>query len=56
MDLYMHPVSPPCHAVQMVAKHLNIDLNLKNVDLINGEHLSEKYLEVSQARNCSRMQ
>ncbi len=46
IDLYIHVVSPPCHACQMVAKHLNIELNIKNVDLINGENFSDEYLKV----------
>jgi glutathione S-transferase len=36
IDLYFVPPSPPCRAVIMAAKHLNIELNPKFVDLMKG--------------------
>lgn len=42
IDLYYMPESPPCRAVQMVAAHLNIHLNLKNLDLSKGEHYTDQ--------------
>ena len=36
IDLYFVDVSPPCRAVMMTARHLNIKLNHKIVDLIKG--------------------
>lgn len=46
LDLYYTPGSPPCQAVQMVAKAVGIDLNLKFVDLVNKEQLKPEYLKV----------
>ncbi len=46
IDLYLTRLSPPCRAVLMVAKHLNIDLNLKPIDVRNGENLTPEYLKV----------
>ncbi len=46
IDLYLMRLSPPCRAVQMVAKQLNIDLNLKQLNLRNGEHLTPEFLKV----------
>ncbi len=39
-------MSPPCRAVLMAAKQLNIDLNLKTLNLRNGEHLTPEFLKV----------
>jgi glutathione S-transferase len=48
IDLYYMLESPPCRTVLMVAKHLNIELNLKNVDLEKGEHLKEEFVKVNK--------
>jgi len=47
IDLYYMLESPPCRTVLMVAKHLNIELNLKNVDLDKGEHLKEEFVKLN---------
>jgi glutathione S-transferase len=49
IDLYLMRLSPPCRAVQMVAKQLNIDLNLKQLNLRNGEHLTPEFLKINPA-------
>jgi len=49
IDLYHTNLSPPCRAVRMVAKHLNIDLNLKKLDMKNGEHLKPEFLKLNPA-------
>lgn len=46
LDLYWTVGSPPCHAVQMTAKAVGVDLNLKSVNLAIGEHLKEDFLKV----------
>lgn len=46
IDLYYTPGSAPCRTVLLAAKALNIDLNLKVVDLHHGEHLKAEYLKV----------
>ncbi len=48
IDLYYMLESPPCRTVLMVAKHLNIELNLKNVDLGKREHLKEEFVKVNK--------
>lgn len=47
IDLYYVPGSAPCRAVLLTAKALNLNLNLKLVDLHHGEHLKPEYLKVS---------
>ena len=46
IDLYSLPASPPCRAVLMVAKELGIELNVKPLDLLKGEHMSPEFLKV----------
>ncbi len=48
IDLYYMLESPPCRTVLMVAKHLNIELNLKSLDLEKGEHLNEEFVKVNK--------
>lgn len=45
-DLYYVPGSSPCRAVLLTAKALNLNLNLKLVDLHGGEQLKPEYLKV----------
>ncbi|KAH6931965.1 hypothetical protein HPB50_001855 [Hyalomma asiaticum] len=45
ITLYNLPGSPPCGFVRCVGKHIGVDLNLKNLDLANKEHLGEEYLK-----------
>lgn len=44
--LYYVPGSAPCRAVLLTAKALNLDLELKLIDLHHGEHLKPDYLKV----------
>lgn len=46
--LYYVPGSAPCRAVLLSAKALNLDLDLKLVDLHHGEHLKPEYLKVTK--------
>ena len=47
LTLYSLPASPPCRTVLMVAKLLDIELDVKNVDLFGGEQRTPEYLKVS---------
>lgn len=46
LDLYNFPPSGPCRAVQMTAKAIGVELNLKSTNLLAGEHLTPEYLKV----------
>ncbi len=48
IDFYAMKLSPPCRAVMMAAKQLNIDLNFKTVDLSEGQQLAPEYIKVNQ--------
>ncbi|XP_063545142.1 glutathione S-transferase 1-1-like [Cydia strobilella] len=46
-DLYYVPGSAPCRTVLLAAKALNVNLNLKLVDLHHGEQLKPEYLKLN---------
>ena len=46
IDLFFTRLSPPSRAVLMTIKQLNIAVNLKEVDLRNGQHLTDEYAKV----------
>lgn len=45
--LYYTLLSPPSRAVLLTGKALGIEFDLKNVDLLKGEHLSEEFKKVN---------
>ncbi|KAF5270022.1 hypothetical protein FQR65_LT05821 [Abscondita terminalis] len=45
--LYMINISPAVRAVLITAKAIELKLDEYNVDMLNGEHLSEKYLKMN---------
>nr|WGO51741.1 glutathione S-transferase delta 4 [Ectropis grisescens] len=45
--LYYVPGSAPCRTVLLAARALNLDLELKLVDLHHGEHLKPEYLKLN---------
>jgi len=47
IDLYYLPGSAPCRAVQMAAKAVGVDLNLKLTNLMSGEHLKPEFLAIN---------
>nr|QEP99756.1 glutathione S-transferase delta 2 [Glyphodes pyloalis]QGZ00471.1 glutathione S-transferase delta2 [Glyphodes pyloalis]QIJ96706.1 glutathione S-transferase delta 2 [Glyphodes pyloalis] len=47
LDLYYVPGSPPCRSVLLTARALNLNLNLKLVDLHGGEHMKPEYLKIN---------
>ncbi|XP_054159968.1 uncharacterized protein LOC128958178 [Oppia nitens] len=49
IDLYLMNLSPPCRAVLMGIKHLKLDVNVKTVNLMAGEHLKPEFLKLNPA-------
>ncbi|KAL7029800.1 hypothetical protein ACKWTF_006369 [Chironomus riparius] len=47
---YYHPLSPPARSVVMVARENNIDIDLKVIDFVNGEHTSEYFTKINPAQ------
>lgn len=47
LDLYYVPGSAPCRSVMLAAKAIGVDLNLKLLDLMKGEHLTPEFIKVS---------
>lgn len=47
IDLYYFPPSPPCRSVLMLGKALRINFNLKNVNIMAGEHITPEFLKVT---------
>lgn len=46
IDFYYLPGSAPCRAVQMTAKAVGVDINLKLTNLMAGEHMTPQFLKV----------
>lgn len=54
IDFYYVPGSAPCRSVQMTAKAVGVELNLKLTDLMAGEHLKPEFIKVNYfVRNFS---
>ncbi|KAL1139450.1 hypothetical protein AAG570_006434 [Ranatra chinensis] len=51
IDFYYTPGSAPCRGVQLAAKALGVELNLKLVDLMNGEHLKPEFIKLNPQHN-----
>jgi len=51
IDLYYMSLSPPCRAVLMATKQMNIKVNLKTIDLRNGEQNSPEFLKLNPAHS-----
>lgn len=47
MDFYYLAGSAPCRAVQMTAKAVGVDLNLKVLNLMAGEHLKPEFIKIN---------
>ncbi|XP_049519582.1 glutathione S-transferase 1 isoform X2 [Dermacentor silvarum] len=47
VTLYNLTGSPPCGFVRCVAKHIGVELKVRNLDLANKEQLGEEYLKVN---------
>lgn len=46
--LYYIPPSPPCRAVLLMGRLLNIEFDLRILDTTKGEHLKPEFLEVRE--------
>lgn len=49
---YTFDLSPPSRAVLLTAKALNIDLDLRNINLMKGEQLTSEFLKVFVCSRC----
>jgi len=47
IDLYSTPGSAPARMVLLLAKHLNVDLNVKNVDLFKQEQMKPEFIAIN---------
>ncbi|XP_038120746.1 glutathione S-transferase 4 [Culex quinquefasciatus] len=47
MNLYHMELSPPCQSVRLLAKTLNVPLNLIQLDLFKDEHLTPEFLKIN---------
>lgn len=45
--LHYLPPSPPCRAVLLLGRLLNIEFDLRLLDILKGEHLKPEFIEVS---------
>ena len=56
LDLYYLPASAPCRAVLLAANAVGVQLNLKYVQLMKGEHLTPEYIKVCNLRRTHSLQ
>lgn len=49
--LFYRPLSPPSRAVLLTAKAIEVDFELKNINVLKGEHLTPEYRKVSVCCN-----
>ncbi|CAN8015296.1 unnamed protein product [Ixodes persulcatus] len=47
VDLYNLSACTPCALVRMVAKHIGVELNVKELNFADEEHLSPEYLKIN---------
>ena len=47
MEFYFFPASGPCRSVQLTAKALGLELNKKELNLMEGEHMGEEFLAIN---------
>ncbi|XP_058450858.1 glutathione S-transferase 1-like [Malaya genurostris] len=47
MDLYYMPLSAPCQSVRLLAKAMNLHLNLAYLDLFKEEHMKPEFLKIN---------
>uniref|UniRef100_A0A182PZ69 glutathione transferase n=1 Tax=Anopheles epiroticus TaxID=199890 RepID=A0A182PZ69_9DIPT len=47
MDFYYLPLSAPCQSIRLLAKALGVHLNLKELDLLKGEHMKPEFLKIN---------
>ncbi|XP_036143325.1 glutathione S-transferase 1 isoform X2 [Monomorium pharaonis] len=47
IDLYQVTGSAPCRSVRLAAAAVGVDINLKHVDLMGGEHLKPEFIKMN---------
>ena len=47
MDFYYLIISAPCRAVMLTAKALNIELNKKVVNVLQGDQMKQEFLAIN---------
>ena len=47
IDLYYMSLSAPCRAVLLTAKMAGVEVNLKTVNLMTGEHMKPEFLKIN---------
>ncbi|KAM7312417.1 glutathione S-transferase 1 [Ixodes scapularis] len=47
VDLYNSALSAPCALVRMVAKHIGVELNIKDLNFAKKEHLTPEFLKIN---------
>jgi len=47
IDFYYVPGSAPCRAVLLAAKAVGVELNLKHLDLMKGEHMNPDFIKIN---------
>ena len=48
MDFYYNICSSPCRGVLLTAKALDVELNMKEMNLMAGEHMAPEFLKVNR--------
>lgn len=47
IDLYYMSMSAPCRAVLLTAKMVGVEINLKTINLMQGEHMKPEFLKIN---------
>lgn len=47
LTLYRTPISPPTRAALLTIRSLGLEVELRNVDLFTGEHLTPEFLHIN---------
>lgn len=50
--LYYLPPSPPCRAILLLARMIDLKLDLKVINILEGEHMKQEFLDVSKLFIC----
>lgn len=56
LDFYYVSASAPCRAVLLTANAVGVQLNLKYVDMLKGEHLTPEFIKVCNLRRTHYLQ
>ena len=51
IDLYYMDASAPCRSVMMTAKMIGVELNLKPLNLMAGEHMKPEFIAINPQHN-----